>query len=305
MNVLQALAIAGGNIRMAGQRLEREVIATTGELNQLEVERIALLSRKARLEAELQGLDDIRFPPPLSEAQDSAFTTAAMTQEKLIFTAHQQGFKTQIQALEQLHDYLEKEVTSLEGQIENHDTEVKLVNQELDTVRVLATKGLTTQPRRLGLERNLAQAKGDKLRLESVLMRAKQDISKTEIDILQLRNKRIDDATVELASVGNRLEDIRRRSETAKKLNYESQVIAQGFLADRRKIQPIYTIVRRNGSTVSELTASETTLVEPNDTVRVELSSPSDPTTVPQTPASSTKFQQTSRFSQDGHPIDF
>jgi protein involved in polysaccharide export with SLBB domain len=307
MNVLQALAIAGGDVRIAGQRLEREVIATTGELNQLEVERIALLSRKARLEAEFQGLDDIRFPSRLMEARDTTFTSMAMAQEKLIFTAHQQAFKTQIQALEQLHNYLEKEVTSLEGQIENHDTEVNLVNQELDTVRGLVSKGLTTQPRRLGLERNLAQAKGDKLRLESALMRVKQDISKNEIDILQLRNKRIDDATVELASVGNRLEDIGRKSETAEKLIYESEAMAPKFLADRHRAQPNYTIVRRNGATVSELTASETTAVEPGDTVRVELSLPDDPsaTTASQAPAPSTNFQQTSRFPQDGHPIGF
>ena len=50
MNVLQALAIAGGNVRIADQRLEREIIATTGELNQLEAEKITLLARKARLE---------------------------------------------------------------------------------------------------------------------------------------------------------------------------------------------------------------------------------------------------------------
>ena len=42
MNVLQALAIAGGNMRISGQRLEREVIATTGEPNHLEAEKITL-----------------------------------------------------------------------------------------------------------------------------------------------------------------------------------------------------------------------------------------------------------------------
>ena len=153
-----------------------------------------------------------------------------MAQEKQIFDARQNAYKTQTQALEQLHNYLEKEVTSLEGQIKNHDTEVNLVRQELDTVRVLVSKGLTIQPRRLGLERNLAQAEGDKLRLESALMRVKQDISKTDIDILQLRNKRTDDVTVELASVGNRLEEIGRKLETAEKLIYESEVIAPRFL---------------------------------------------------------------------------
>ena len=149
------------------------------------------------------------------------FTKVAMAQEKQIFDARQNAYKTQTQALEQLHSYLEKEVTSLEGQIKNHDTEVNLVSQELDTVRALVSKGLTTQPRRLGLERNLAQAEGDKLRLESALMRVKQDISKTDIDILHCAIKRTDDVTVELASVGNRLEEIGRKLETAEKLIYE------------------------------------------------------------------------------------
>ena len=206
-----------------------------------------------------------------------------------------------------MHNYLEKEVTSLEGQIKNHDTEVNLVSQELDTVRALVSKGLTTQPRRLGLERNLAQAEGDKLRLESALMRVNQDISKTDIDILQLRNKRTDDVTVELATVGNRLEEIGRKLETAEKLIYESEVIAPRFLADRHRMQITYTIVRRNGETVSELPASETTAVEPGDTVRVDLSLPSAPSDMPrsQAPPSFSNSQDKPRVSQEWHPIDF
>ena len=150
-------------MRIADQRLEREVIATTGELNQLEAERLALLARKARLELEFHGLDDIQFPPLLFGGANATFTKVAMAQEKQVFDARQNAYKTQTQALEQLHTYLEKEVTSIEGQIKNHDAEVNLVSQELDTVRGLVSKGLTTQPRRLGLERNLAQAQGDKL----------------------------------------------------------------------------------------------------------------------------------------------
>ena len=138
-------------------------------------------------------------------------------------------------------------------------------------------------------------------------MRVKQDISKTDLDILELRNKRTNDVTVELASVGSRLEDIGRKSETAEKLIYESEVIAPRFLVDRRRVQPSYTIVRRNGETVSELTASETTAVEPGDTVRVEFSLPNTPseTAVSRAPASSKSVQETSRLSQDGREVDF
>lgn len=304
MNVLQALAIAGGDMRIADQRLEREVITTTGELNQLESERITLLARKARLESEFHDLADIQFPPFLSQTRDATFANVAMAQEKQIFDARRNAYKTEIQALEQLHNYLEQEVTSLEGQINSHNTEVDSLRQELDSVKVLVTKGLAIQPRRLGLERNLAQADGDKLRLESALMRAKQDISKTSIDILQLSNKRTDDVTVELASVSGRLEEIGRRFETNEKLIYESEVIAP---TNRHRMQPNYTIVRQNGGTVSELTASETTAVEPGDTVKVELSLPnaSSETAVSKAPASTSNLQETPRHSKDGPPVSF
>jgi protein involved in polysaccharide export with SLBB domain len=279
MNVLQAMTIAGGQrfADIGAPRLEREVIATTGELNQLEAERINLLARKARLESELKDLDTFQFPPTVADARNAAFISIATAQERLIFNARQDGYKTQLRALGQLHDYLEKEVTSIEGQINSHHTEVGLIRQELESIRSLAGKGLATEPRRLGLERNFAEAEGSGLRLESELLRVKQAISRCDIDILQLRNQRTNDATVELALVGNKLEEIGRKLETAEKLIYESEVIAPRFLADRlrkSRTQIIYTIVRRNGGTVSELTASETTTVEPGDTVKVEMLSP-------------------------------
>jgi protein involved in polysaccharide export with SLBB domain len=304
MNVLQAMAIAGGELRIADQRLEREVITSTGELSQLEAERMTLLARKARLESEFQDRDDIQFPPLLSGARDATSVNAVMAQEKLIFNARQNAYKTQIRALEQLHNYLENEVTSLEGQIKNHNTELNLIRQELDGIRGLYSKGLSTAPRRLGLERNLAQAEGDNLRLESGLMRAKQDISKADIDILELRNRRTNDMTVQLASVTRGLEVIGRKLDTTKRLIYESEVIAPRFLAERRRnnrMQPNYTIVRQNGGTVSEVTASETTAVEPGDTVKVEFALPNDPATMPESQAfpSSSSIQEKSRLSQD------
>ena len=131
-------------------------------------------------------------------------------------------------------------------------------------------------------------------------MRVKQDISKTDIDILELRNKRTDDVTVELASVGNRLEDISRKLDTAEKLIYESEVIAPRFLAGERRMQPKYTIVRQNGGTASELTASETTAVEPGDTLKVELSLPDDPSDDARVASPRILVEpRTSRLSQD------
>ena len=279
MNVLQAMTLAGGQFRAATSplRLERELITSTGDLHQLEAERLTLLARKARLETEFNDESDIQFPAFLVEARDTTAAREAMAQEVMIFTARKEAFTTQIGALEQLQSYLEKEVVSLEEQIKSHDTELRLVREELDSVQELANKGLASAPRRLGLERNLAQSQGDRLRLESGLMRVKQDISRTSITILELRGKRTNELAVELASVTGRLEEVGHKLETTEKLIYETEVIAP--LAERRRnkrMLPVYRILRQRGGTASELSAAETTGVEPGDTIKFELLMPDD-----------------------------
>ena len=71
-----------------------------------------------------------------------------------------------MRALEQLEAFLEKEAVSLEKQLEVHGIEIASVKTEYDMVEKLFKKGLTAAPRKLALERNLAQVDGDRLRLD-------------------------------------------------------------------------------------------------------------------------------------------
>src|SRR5690606_2888892 len=68
LNVLQAVTIAGGLQRASdARRLERDVIAAKGDLSINALEVSSLLSRKARLEAELKNRDTIEFPKQLAD----------------------------------------------------------------------------------------------------------------------------------------------------------------------------------------------------------------------------------------------
>lgn len=280
MTVLQAVSIAGGKLRgpeLGGQRLEREVISSTGELSQIDAERATLLARKARLEAELKGADRIDFPQALSTMGVTG--QMAVEQEKLIFSARNQAFATQIAALEQLKQHLQKEIVSVEGQLQAHDAGIAAVKEELGSVQALARKGLASAPRRLELERNLAQTMGDRLRLESSLMRVKQDIARGEINILELKTKRTNDVTIELAGIGGKLESLSRRADTLQKLIYETEVLAPKSLFDQRRTSKLlasYTIIRQHKGMFSEISASETTLLEPGDTLKLDLMLPEE-----------------------------
>ncbi|MDT3685396.1 MAG: polysaccharide biosynthesis/export family protein [Pseudorhodoplanes sp.] len=276
LTVLKALTIAGGVYRLNDSgsiRLRREAISSRGDLNVLKAQMASLLARKARFDAELNQSEAISFPSELTGRQREPFVALIIEQEKSIFVARREALATQIHALNQLKTYLDKEIVSLEGQLKTEDDQIRLVKKELQNISALVDKGLSVTPRQLSLERTLAQIEGDRLRVGTALLKARQEISKTDIAILELHNKRTNEATTELRATQHKLDEIRQKLNTAEQLLYEAEVVAPQSLAQRaraRKMQPLFTILREDAGRTIEVNASETTPLEPGDTLKVE-----------------------------------
>jgi polysaccharide export outer membrane protein/exopolysaccharide production protein ExoF len=276
LTVLQALSVAGGLQKLGDglMRIERDAISARGELQVLGAQAINLRARRVRLEAELKQSDTLDFPRDPAAYRNDASAELAMQQERLIFQVRREAFSTQMRVLEQLKTFLEKEVVSLAAQKQTEETQIQLVKKELSGVSSLVDKGLAAAPRQLGLERTVAQIEGERLRVDTSLLRAKQEISRTEISMLELKNKRANDVSIELRETQAKLEELDHRTETADQLLYEAEVTAPQLLAERarsRRVQPVYTIVRQREGNALELSASESTTVEPGDTVKVEM----------------------------------
>ena len=278
MTVLQAVAVAGGLTKLndiAGGRIERELIQTRGDLMMFSQEFNTLLARRARLDSEVKGIDSTVFPASLSRSADQDTSIAVLLQqEENIFKSRRELFDNQVATLEQLTRYLQAQTKSLEDQIGTHDQQTALVKTELASITSLVSKGYSTQPRKLGLQRNVVQLEGDRLRLQDSLLRVNGELSRTNIALLDLHSKRVTEATAELRDVQSRLETIARRSDTAERLLTETETIAPLLIAERtrdKKREPIYTIVRLASGKGSEISASEVTAIEPGDTIKVEL----------------------------------
>jgi protein involved in polysaccharide export with SLBB domain len=265
LTVLKALSIAGGLPKPTELGLSR-IISGLGDIELLTLDANSLLARRARLEAELKDADQIAFPRSLTERQNVASIAVILQQEQHIFTSRREALKTQVAALEQLKRYLENEVVSLTAQVESEDKQMALLKEEMKGVSSLATKGLVSTPRQLGLERTLAQMEGDRLRRQSEVMRARQEISKTDIAILELRNKRTNEVALELRQTQAALEQAGRKWETSQRLVEEASGLAR-----LRGAEVIYSIVRDRGGQPEEIAATETTPVEPGDTVNVRV----------------------------------
>jgi polysaccharide export outer membrane protein/exopolysaccharide production protein ExoF len=257
-------------------RFEREAIGIRGELTVLRQQVSSLMARRARLEAELKQSETIEFPRELTRRQRVDAIALIMQQEQQVFDARREAFNAQVRALEQLKSHLEKELPALSAQLAIEDTQIRLVKKELDTVSSLVDKGLAVTPRQLSLERTVAQIEGERIRVGTALLRAKQEISRTEIALLELTNKRKTDVALELRETQSRLDDLYRRTDTSEQLLFEAEVTAPQLalrLARARLTQPTYTIVRNQVGSFVEMSATESTAVQPGDTIKVELPS--------------------------------
>jgi polysaccharide export outer membrane protein len=305
LTVLQALSLAGG-LRIRDdkdQRFEREAIQARGDISLLGQSKINLLVRKARLEAELSHASEIRLPPELLPRLQDSTIAMIVKQEQMVFQARSDGLDTQVKALQNLREFLEKELTALEEQLVFLDKQIDSISKELKGVSALVDKGLAAAPREFSLERTLAQAQSERLSAETSLLRGRQEISRTDISILELQDGRKNEVTRDLRQTQAELDSLDSKAETARQLLYDSVVSAPALIArqdDVASLAPVFTIFRPvPEGPAMQLQASETTPVEPGDTIKVEIPMPSGPVGVHELPQRQSTQAPASTLRQD------
>jgi polysaccharide export outer membrane protein/exopolysaccharide production protein ExoF len=278
LTILRALSIAGGLPRLGeagGLRHGREVIAGRGQVTQLALKINELQARKARLEAELKRAEMITFPEELEKARSNADFARVLEQEESIFKARRTAVDTQVSTLNQLKTYLVSEIDALAQQVELKKGEHATVKQELGNVTTLVEKGLSVSGRQFSLERLSAQLSSDQLQLETALLKAKQEISRTEVAIDETRNNRAIEVASLLRATEAELEDTLVRYKTEEKLLYDSEIVFPRLMTSRRqdsaRNEPKYSIVRVIDGASQQIAAEETTDVMPGDTIKIEL----------------------------------
>ena len=97
--------------------------------------------------------------------------------------------------------------------------------------------------------------------------------------LIELRNGRVTESSIELRDVQEKIDDTASRTETRKRLLYESEVTAPKLLSGRRRrvaLQPDFTIIHQDQGRSVETPAQETSELAPGDTVKVTMPLPDD-----------------------------
>jgi protein involved in polysaccharide export with SLBB domain len=275
MTVLQAVSLSGGFYQQTESsltRLERDRVNAFGTYENLRLEIRRQLIRRARLAAELNEHQQITMPDELRTDADAPHLIAG---EAAIMNARGDALRSQLAATAELKDLFSKEIESLTQKVAVQERQISLARKERQTISTLVDKGLAVSAREFSLERTLADLESKLLDYMTAMVRARQEISKSERDATNLKVERKSKVAIEIQETEAALEILKSRLLTAQNLINEVTSASTQLALNQVEAKPEITfwIVRRSANSTDKKLVDENAIVQPGDVVRVELMS--------------------------------
>lgn len=273
MIVLAAVSIAGGAYRrpeVSGWAAERDALSAGGEIGLHELRRQELLAKELRLKAEIAGAAEF----PAAPAGLSPAAEGYLAEERAIFAAHRERLRNETAALTQVATLHREEIESLKNQREAAEKQRTSVQRELTEVRDLIGRGLSPTSRILPIERTVAQIEREQRELETLMLRARQQISAAQRLMATAKDERVTVAATELVGVQAQIRETEERAATARRVVQESALYATGTPRASDGEAPasfVFSIVRVEAGTAREIEAFETTVMQPGDILKVQI----------------------------------
>ncbi len=178
-----------------------------------------LFARRARLEAERDGLAQVAMPPEIT-ARESADEELArlVAGEQRLFELRRMSRAGQQAQLRERVQQLREQIAGVEEQIGAKREELDLIATELRGIRDLYEKNLIPLQRLTALERDAARLRGDNGALVANLAQARARITETELQILQIDQDLRSEVGRDLAEVRAKIAELAERKIAAEDL---------------------------------------------------------------------------------------
>ena len=195
--IVEEIVVDEGDVVEAGQTLIRlDASILKSELAVVEGQLFEILARRARLEAERDGLDALTFDPLLDEGGEEA---AALKQgQERLFGARKESIQRSEEQLTQQRAQIERQLEGIAAQRAALETQQGIVEKELAEQIDLRDRGLTQEARVTALQRETADLLGRLGELSSSEAQALERMTEIEIQILGLATTQREEAITRL-----------------------------------------------------------------------------------------------------------
>jgi hypothetical protein len=179
------------------------------------LEQINLLAHKARLEAELDDRDEIRFSPALTERGGERAIERIMRDEKMTLETRSRSFHSAVDEIERSKRVALNEIEFAEAKHEIIDQHIALLQQALDIQKGLLAKGQSLAVDRLNLAQRIVDYRLMMTDLELTAARSREDVARAERNLVDVRSQRRHEILPDLDETQARLADQQDRDAAA------------------------------------------------------------------------------------------
>jgi epimerase transport system membrane fusion protein len=204
-----------------GQSVEKDDVLLTlddtqprAQLELLRGQYIIAAAREARLAAQRDGLDSVRYPTALHGNRGDARVRAAIAIQDQVFRVRKAAIDGEVALHRRQIDQLRAQIEGLRAQRASRERLVKSFEEEWRDFSSLLAEGYTEKQRVRDLERKLAQSEGERGELLANIAEAQLRIGETELRILQLQKDFQREVAAELTEVQAALFDLRQRMQS-------------------------------------------------------------------------------------------
>jgi HlyD family secretion protein len=210
--VIGELLVRNGDHVEAGQVVLRlDETLTRANLAVITSQIDELLARRARNEAERDGVATIAFPSALLARRDDPVIAQLVSGEEKFFAFRNAAAAGKKARLRERIGQLGTEVRGLEAQEVAKGKELEWIAKELEGVRALWAKQMVQFARVTALERDAVRLDGERGRLVAAIAETHGKITETELEILQVDQDIRSEVGKELADIRGKLSELMER----------------------------------------------------------------------------------------------
>ncbi len=215
--IIQTLYVKDGDAVRAGAPLIRlRETAVRANLNVVTKQAVATLAAEARLLAERDQRKEIPFDPWLRKMKAKSPEVAEILhREYELWKTRKQNVQGQADVLQEKIHQIQDRITGLTAQSQSVYAQIQIIQKELTATLSLQAKGFTTISEVHDLEKQLAALQGQHGELAAQVAAARQNISETQLEILNLGTRFHTEVIKELEETQNKLAEVRERKFTA------------------------------------------------------------------------------------------
>jgi HlyD family secretion protein len=214
--IVDQILVEEGDRVKAGQELYRlDPVVPNAQLNRLSNSATSFKARVARLQAERDGLKEVVFDDVLL-ADKSPEAVEIVAEQVSEFQNSFKRYEAELSILNQRLEALEESIKGLTAQKEAAESQIAIVDEEIDRKKKLLDKGLTDRSQFTALMRNQAELLGQIGSATAGIASAKSQIVEARQQLERASSARVETASKDLTEARRQLADISEQVIAAK-----------------------------------------------------------------------------------------